>query len=52
MNTFLSAVARDLTARFGSNLHDVTVVFPGKRASLFQQKMPTQKNATHTEQKV
>ena len=24
MNTFLSAVARDLTARFGSNLHDVT----------------------------
>ncbi len=35
MNTFLSAVARDLTARFGSNLHDVTVVFPGKRASLF-----------------
>lgn len=35
MNTFLSAVARDLTSRFGSNLQDVTVVFPGKRASLF-----------------
>ena len=35
MNTFLGAVARDLTSRFGSNLQDVTVVFPGKRASLF-----------------
>ena len=35
MNTFLSAVARDLTSRFGCNLQDVTVVFPGKRASLF-----------------
>ena len=34
-NTFLSAVANDLTARFGSRLQDVTVVFPGKRASLF-----------------
>lgn len=35
MNTFLSAVAHDLIARFGNNLQDVTVVFPGKRASLF-----------------
>lgn len=35
MKTFLSHVAQDLTARFGGNLHDVTIVFPGKRASLF-----------------
>lgn len=35
MNTFLSAVARDLTSRFGNNLQDVTIVFPGKRAGLF-----------------
>ena len=35
MKTFLSLVARDLLERFGTNMHDVTVVFPGKRASLF-----------------
>ena len=35
MKTFLSLVARDLLQRFGTNMHDVTVVFPGKRASLF-----------------
>lgn len=35
MNTFLSAVARDLINRFGCNLQDVTIVFPSKRASLF-----------------
>ena len=35
MKTFLSLVAKDLLQRFGNNMHDVTVVFPGKRASLF-----------------
>ena len=35
MKTFLSLVATDLLQRFGSNMHDVTVVFPGKRASIF-----------------
>lgn len=35
MKTFLSIVARDLINRFGGKLHDVTIVFPGKRASLF-----------------
>ncbi len=32
---FLSLVARDLLDRFGSNLADVTVVFPSRRARLF-----------------
>jgi hypothetical protein len=32
---FLSLVAEDLIARFGADLSDVTVVFPGVRASLF-----------------
>ena len=35
MKTFLSTVAEDLLQRFGTNMHNVTVVFPGKRASLF-----------------
>jgi hypothetical protein len=35
MKTFLSLVANDLLQRFGTNMHNVTVVFPGKRASLF-----------------
>ena len=35
MKTFLSLVANDLLKRFGNNMHNVTVVFPGKRASLF-----------------
>ena len=35
MKTFLSLIAKDLLQRFGTNMHDVTVVFPGKRASLF-----------------
>lgn len=35
MKTFLSTVARDLLGRFGTNMRDVTVVFPGKRASIF-----------------
>ena len=35
MKTFLSRVAQDLTVRNGGNLHDATIVYPGKRASLF-----------------
>ena len=35
MKTFLEHVATSLLQRFGSNLSGVTVVFPGKRASLF-----------------
>ena len=35
MQTFLAHVATSLLQRFGSNLSRVTVVFPGKRASLF-----------------
>ena len=35
MKTFLSLVANDLLQRFGTNMSNVTVVFPGKRASLF-----------------
>lgn len=35
MKTFLSLVANDLLKRFGTNMRNVTVVFPGKRASLF-----------------
>ena len=35
MKTFLSIVANDLLQRFGNNMHDVIVVFPGKRARIF-----------------
>jgi len=35
MTSFLEIVAQDLIRRFGSNLSDVAVVFPNKRASLF-----------------
>ena len=35
MSSFLSHVASDLLARFGTNLSRVAVVFPNKRASLF-----------------
>ena len=35
MKTFLENVAQSLLGKFGSNLSEVTVVFPGKRASLF-----------------
>lgn len=35
MNTFLYTVAQDLVRRFGNNLADLTLVFPGKRAGLF-----------------
>lgn len=35
MNTFLQAVAASLLQKFGNQMNHVTVVFPGKRASLF-----------------
>ena len=35
MKTFLNIVAHDLLTRYGNDLRHVTVVFPGKRASLF-----------------
>ncbi|MCR5180534.1 MAG: PD-(D/E)XK nuclease family protein [Bacteroidaceae bacterium] len=35
MKTFLEHVAESLLQQFGSNLSKLTVVFPGKRASLF-----------------
>ncbi len=35
METFLSAVAHDLLERFGTNLSDLVLVFPNKRAGLF-----------------
>ncbi|MCF0199143.1 MAG: PD-(D/E)XK nuclease family protein, partial [Bacteroidaceae bacterium] len=38
MTNFLHTVAQDLIARFGNNLSDLTIVFPGKRASLFMNK--------------
>lgn len=35
MISFLKIVAKDLLGKFGSNLSDIAVVFPNKRASLF-----------------
>ncbi len=35
MKSFLYNVAQDLLNKYGENLHNVTVVFPNKRASLF-----------------
>lgn len=35
MKTFLQCVASDLLQRYGTDMREVTVVFPGKRASLF-----------------
>ena len=35
MNSFLSIVAGDLLKKYGSNLSNITIVFPNKRASLF-----------------
>ncbi len=35
MKTFLEHVASSLIAKYGNNLSELTVVFPGKRASLF-----------------
>ena len=34
-STFLEAVAKDLLQKYGSNLSQIAVVFPNKRASLF-----------------
>ncbi|MBQ9558798.1 MAG: PD-(D/E)XK nuclease family protein [Bacteroidaceae bacterium] len=35
MKPFLYYVARDLVSRYGNNLSQVTIVFPGKRAELY-----------------
>lgn len=35
MKTFLKYVARDILKKYGSNLSDIAVVFPNKRAALF-----------------
>ncbi len=35
METFIRLIAKDLIRRFGTNLRDITVVFPNKRARLF-----------------
>ena len=35
MKPFLHHVAQDLIARFGNNLSELTIVFPGKRAQLY-----------------
>ena len=35
MKTFLQSVAESLLNRFGNNLSQLVVVFPGKRAGLF-----------------
>ncbi len=35
MSSFLAAVAQDLLSRFGTDMTNVTVVFPNKRARLF-----------------
>lgn len=46
MKTFLQCVAADLIQRFGSDMREVTVVFPGKRASLFlNQELARQSNS-------
>ena len=34
-NGFLHSVAKDLIEKYGYDLHDITIVFPNKRASLF-----------------
>ena len=35
MKSFLNIVAQDILAKYGTNLSEVVVVFPNKRASLF-----------------
>ncbi|MBR2380363.1 MAG: PD-(D/E)XK nuclease family protein, partial [Paraprevotella sp.] len=35
METFIQIVANDIIKKFGTNLRDITVVFPNKRAGLF-----------------
>ncbi|MBQ9177806.1 MAG: PD-(D/E)XK nuclease family protein, partial [Prevotella sp.] len=34
-NTFIKYVANDILEKYGTNLSDITVVFPNKRAALF-----------------
>ncbi len=46
MKTFLEHVASSLLQRFGSNLSRVTVVFPGKRASLFLNQALAEQSST------
>ena len=46
MTTFLQLVAQSLYERFGSNMSRVTIVFPGKRASLFFDQALTELSAT------
>lgn len=43
-NEFLRHVSEDLIKRFGNNLSNVTVVFPGKRARLFMNQYLAQTN--------
>lgn len=38
MQSFLQATAADILERFGTNLHNVIIVFPNKRAGLFLNK--------------
>ena len=35
MKSFLNLIAADMLAQFTNDMHDVTVVFPGKRAGMF-----------------
>lgn len=44
--TFLTLVARDLLAKYGTDLSRLTVVFPGKRASLFLDQALARESAT------
>ena len=46
MKTFLEHVATSLLQRLGSNLSHVTVVFPGKRASLFLNQALAEQSST------
>ena len=35
MKAFLKTVAQDMLAKYGTNMSDIAVVFPNKRAALF-----------------
>ena len=35
MMNFLEAVAKDIIAKYGTNLSDIAIVFPNKSASLY-----------------
>ncbi|MBR4650243.1 MAG: PD-(D/E)XK nuclease family protein [Prevotella sp.] len=39
---FLEAIAKDILEKYGTDLHEVTVVFPNKRAALFLNKALTE----------